>query len=110
MWAMESPANLLEPRNSMSSVNSVGNNSPVQKIINNPIQKQLPASAQPASGQSGADKVELSGVSHLLTSLKANDIRVDKVASVKAQIEAGTYEDDHKLDVAADRLLDDLTD
>jgi anti-sigma28 factor (negative regulator of flagellin synthesis) len=35
---------------------------------------------------------------------------VDKVASIKAQIEAGTYEDDHKLDVAADRLLDDLTD
>jgi len=110
MRAMESPARLLEPRNSMSSVNSVGNNPPIQQIANSPIQKQLPASAQPAAGQSSTDKVELSGVSHLLTSLKANDIRVDKVASIKAQIEAGTYEDDHKLDVAADRLLDDLTD
>ena len=90
----------------MSSVNSVGNNSPVQNIINHPIQKQIPASQQPASRS--ADKVELSGVSHLLTSLKANDIRVDKVATIKSQIEAGTYEDDHKLDVAADRLLDDL--
>jgi len=90
----------------MSSVNSVGNNSPIQKIISQPIQKQLPASAQPAL--STADKVELSGVSHLLTSLKSNDIRVDKVASVKAQIEAGTYEDDNKLDIAADRLLDDV--
>jgi hypothetical protein len=28
---------------------------------------------------------------------------------VKAQIEAGTYEDDQKLDAAVDRLLDDLT-
>jgi len=90
----------------MSSVNSVGNNSPIQNIINQPIKKQIPASAQPAAG--GADKVELSGVSHLLTSLKANDIRLDKVASVKSQIEAGTYESDDKLDVAADRLLDDL--
>lgn len=90
----------------MSSVNSVGNNSPIQKIISQPIQKQLPASAQAAL--STADKVELSGVSHLLTSLKSNDIRVDKVASVKAQIEAGTYEDDNKLDIAADRLLDDV--
>jgi len=92
----------------MSSVNSVGNNSPIQNITNQPIQKPIPAAEKPAT--SSADKVELSGVSHLLTSLKANDIRVDKVASIKSQIEAGTYEDDNKLDVAADRLLDDLTD
>ena len=91
----------------MSSVNSVGTNSPIQNIINQPIKKQIPTSAQPASS-SGADKVELSGVSHLLTSLKANDIRLDKVASIKSQIEAGTYESDDKLDIAAGRLLDDL--
>jgi anti-sigma28 factor (negative regulator of flagellin synthesis) len=109
---MESPANFLEPRTSMSSINSVGNNSPIQKIINNPIQKQLPPSAQQTATSpptSTADKVELSGVSHLLTSLKTNDIRADKVASIKSQIEAGTYEDDDKLNIAADRLLDDLT-
>ena len=57
----------------------------------------------------GVERVELSGVGHLLGSLKANDIRTDKVAAVKAQIEAGTYEDDKKLDVAVDRLLDDLS-
>jgi anti-sigma28 factor (negative regulator of flagellin synthesis) len=90
----------------MSSVNSVGNNSPIQRIINQPIQKEISTAAQPTSTK--ADKVELSGVSHLLTSLKTNDVRVDKVASVKAQIEAGTYETDDKLDIAADRLLDDL--
>ena len=90
----------------MSSVNSVGNNSPVQRIINQPIQKEISTSAQ--SPANSADKVELSGVSHLLTSLKTNDVRVDKVASIKAQIEAGTYESDDKLDIAADRLLDDL--
>jgi anti-sigma28 factor (negative regulator of flagellin synthesis) len=54
------------------------------------------------------DKLELSGVSHLLTSLKTNDVRTDKVSTVRAQIEAGTYEDDQKLETAIDRLLDDL--
>jgi anti-sigma28 factor (negative regulator of flagellin synthesis) len=44
----------------------------------------------------------------LLKTLKNNDIRTDKVAAIKAQIEAGTYEDDKKLDAAVDRLLDDL--
>jgi anti-sigma28 factor (negative regulator of flagellin synthesis) len=89
----------------MSSINGIGSNSPVQKIVNQPIHKLLPAdAAKPAT----TDRVELSGVSHLLKALKSNDIRVDKVAAVKAQIEAGTYEDDGKLDIAADRLLDDL--
>jgi len=38
------------------------------------------------------------------------DVRVGKVESIRAQIDAGTYaDDDHKLDIAADRMLDDLT-
>jgi anti-sigma28 factor (negative regulator of flagellin synthesis) len=52
--------------------------------------------------------VELSGAGAWLDALKANDVRTDKVTQIKSQIEAGTYEDDHKLTVAADRLLDDL--
>jgi anti-sigma28 factor (negative regulator of flagellin synthesis) len=96
----------LEPRNCMSSVNSIGNNSPIQPTNTQPIAKHPAPEA--SSKPSLSDRVELSGASHLLQTLKANDIRVDKVASIKSQIEAGTYEDDHKLDVAADRLLDDL--
>jgi anti-sigma28 factor (negative regulator of flagellin synthesis) len=90
----------------MSSINSVGANSPLQKIVQQPIQKQLPADAP--SQHPTVDKLELSGVSHLLKTLKNNDVRVDKVAEIRAQIEAGTYETDDKLDIAADRLLDDL--
>ena len=90
----------------MNPVNSVGGSSPVQKIVTNPVQKQVPAEA--ARQLPATDRLELSGVSHLLKSLKANDIRGDKVATVKAAIEAGTYENDKKLDVAVDRLLDDL--
>lgn len=90
----------------MSSVNGIGQSSPVQKIIQQPIHKQVPADA-PAQLPT-VDKLELSGVSHLLQTLKNNDVRVDKVAQIKAEIEAGTYETEEKLDIAVDRLLDDL--
>jgi anti-sigma28 factor (negative regulator of flagellin synthesis) len=90
----------------MISVNSIGPNSPVQKIIQQPVTREVSADA-PAQ-QPAVDKLELSGMSHLLQALKTNDIRADKVAAIKVQIEAGTYETDDKLDIAADRLLDDL--
>ena len=90
----------------MNPVQNTGGNSPIQKLASTPIQKQLPADA---SKPRASDRVELSGMGHLLGALKTNDIRADKVASVKAQIEAGTYEDDKKLDAAVDRLLDDLS-
>ena len=88
------------------NVNNVGSSSPVQKIVTNPVQKQVPADAP--KQLRATDRLELSGASHLLNSLKSNDVRADKVAAVKSQIEAGTYEDDKKLNVAVDRLLDDL--
>lgn len=91
---------------SINNVNNLGPTSPVQKIVSNPIQKQVSADA-PAQ-LPATDRLELSGVSHLLQNLKSNDVRAEKVASIKSQIEAGTYEDDKKLDVATDRLLDDL--
>ena len=90
----------------MSDINRIGSNSPVQKIVANPVQKQVPADAP--KQLRGSDRVELSGMSHLLKALKSNDVRTEKVAEVKAQIEAGQYEDDRKLDAAVDRLLDDL--
>jgi anti-sigma28 factor (negative regulator of flagellin synthesis) len=91
----------------MSSINGVGNHSPVQKVVSQPIYKQLPADASSPSTKP-TDKLELSRMSHLLKALKSNDIRVDKVQQIKQQIEAGTYEDEHKLDVTTERLLDDL--
>ena len=90
----------------MSSVNGLGGNSPVQKIISNPIYRSVPT--DPSKSSSATDKVELSGMSHLLKALKNNDVRTEKVAAIKAQIEAGTYEDDAKMDAAVDRMLDDL--
>ena len=91
----------------MNPIQNVGGNQPLQKIANSPVQKQ--ASADAAARPSPKDRVEISGMSHLLSALRSNDVRADKVAAVKAQIEAGTYEDDEKLDSAVDRLLDDLS-
>jgi anti-sigma28 factor (negative regulator of flagellin synthesis) len=90
----------------MNPINNVGGNSPIQKITSTPVQKEVPATE--TKRPSLADRVELSGAGSILSRLKSNDIRADKVADIKARIEAGTYEDDQKLDVAADRLLDDL--
>ena len=90
----------------MSSINGLGGDSPVNKVTSQPVYRTLPATtAQPTRA---SDKLELSGLSHLLQAAKQNDVRVDKVADVKAAIEAGAYEDDKKLDAAVDRLLDDL--
>ncbi|MDP6556758.1 MAG: flagellar biosynthesis anti-sigma factor FlgM [Pirellulaceae bacterium] len=36
------------------------------------------------------------------------DVRTDRVAELRAQIASGAYETDAKLDVALDRLLDEI--
>jgi flagellar biosynthesis anti-sigma factor FlgM len=90
----------------MSSVNGIGNQSPVQKIVSQPVQKQV--SAEAPKQMMATDKLQLSGQAHFLQALKGNDVRADKVSNIKAQIQAGSYESDAKLDVAIDRLLDDL--
>ena len=50
-----------------------------------------------------------SHVNHLLQTLKAGgDIRADKVASMRQQIQAGGFETEARLDGAITRLMDDL--
>jgi anti-sigma28 factor (negative regulator of flagellin synthesis) len=87
------------------SINGIGGSQPVQRVISNPIQKTIPTES---TASKPSDRLELSGLSGLLKTAKQNDIRADKVADIKAQIEAGKYENDEKLDIATDRLLDDL--
>ena len=36
------------------------------------------------------------------------DVRADRVADIRSQLEVGTYETDEKLDVAIGRLLDEI--
>ena len=91
----------------MSSIHGVGGNNPIQKVTGQPAAR--PTEKTKAASTRSADKLELSGVSHLMQALKANaDVRIDKVATIKQAIEAGTYEDDAKLDATVDKLLDEL--
>lgn len=90
----------------MNPIQNVGASSTINKVQSaTPSAKAEPLSEPIARGR---DSVELTGMQGYLSALRANDIRVDKVAEIKAQIEAGNYETDEKLDIAADRLLEDL--
>lgn len=67
--------------------------------------------AKPTAGTQMPDRAELthSGELHRLIELaKGGDVRADKVAAIKTQINAGTYDVAGKADLVADRLLDDL--
>ncbi len=92
----------------MSSIHGLGTVAPLQQT--QATNKSAATTATSATKTSSlSDRLELSGMSGLLQSLKVGgDFRADKVATIKSQIEAGTYEDDAKLDAASDRLLDAL--
>ena len=88
----------------MSGINPIGNSWNIQSLSQQPILRSI----SPSSVARATDRLELSGHSHLLTALRSNEVRVDKVAVIKSQIEAGNYESDEKLDVAIDRMLDEM--
>ena len=78
-----------------------------------PIQRPHSAGlAKPGSVGSAEpirDELQLSDAAQLLDQVgDVSDIRMDKVASIRAQIESGTYETPEKLEVAIDRLLDEI--
>jgi len=91
----------------MSSVNNINGGSAVSKVVSQPIKKSLPATGGEAP-QRASDRVELSGVSQFLQALKSNDVRGDKIAGIRAQIEGGTYDLEGKLNSVTDKILDDL--
>ena len=109
---MESPAERNVPSQwwcIMSGINGVGANTPLHNVskVSQPVTKSIPANA--AKALPLTDKVQLSQVNQMMATLKAGgDIRADKVAAIRAQLEAGTYETEAKLDKAIDRLIDDL--
>ena len=87
----------------MSSINGLGAVSPLQQTQNITGKAATSQTAKPSL----TDRLELSGVSHLLQTLKTNDIRTEKVAAIKAQIADGSYDaDGSKLDAAAGKVLD----
>ena len=66
------------------------------------------AAAQPSS-IAQVDQVDISPeASFVAEARELPDIRQDRVATIKAQIESGAYESDDKLEAALDRFLDEL--
>lgn len=55
------------------------------------------------------DEVQISEMGKMLEALsEVPDIREDRVAQIRQQIAAGEYETEQKLNLAVDRLLDEL--
>ncbi|MEM6393243.1 MAG: flagellar biosynthesis anti-sigma factor FlgM [Planctomycetota bacterium] len=66
-----------------------------------------PVASSPVNRPS--DRAEFSDAARFLAQLNdVPDIREDLVSSVKSAIDKGAYESPEKLDIAVDRLLDDL--
>jgi negative regulator of flagellin synthesis FlgM len=69
----------------------------------------IAAEARPVETAATADVVEISNVARL--TLKVNElpeIRADLVERVKAEIAAGTYETPERIDIAVNRLMEEL--
>ncbi|MFO0901482.1 MAG: flagellar biosynthesis anti-sigma factor FlgM [Pirellulales bacterium] len=65
--------------------------------------------ASPTSYSTPTDTVEFSSEANLISQVHdLPDIRADRVAQIRAQIAAGAYETDEKLNTALDRLLDEF--
>jgi negative regulator of flagellin synthesis FlgM len=57
----------------------------------------------------GMDRVDISPEAELVSRVgDLPEIRADRVAEIRAQIAAGVYETDEKLQIALGRLLDEL--
>ena len=55
------------------------------------------------------DQVDISAEAQFIDQVhELPDIRADRVADIRAQIDAGMYETDEKLDIALGRLLDEI--
>jgi negative regulator of flagellin synthesis FlgM len=68
--------------------------------------------SKPASttqSQGIQDELQLSDAAQLIEQTRdVPDIRYDRVAQIRAEIAAGTYETDEKLEMAVGRLLDEI--
>lgn len=69
----------------------------IDKVHSDPVQ---PAPA-------AADRIEMSEVGHLVADAMAlPEVRLDRIAELKAQIEAGTYQTEQRLLGALDKFLE----
>ena len=64
---------------------------------------------QALSNSVSVDRVEISQIARLMSEVSLlPEVRAEKIAQVRAQIESGAYITPEKLDIAVERLLMDL--
>lgn len=82
------------------------------QAINAPHQVRPAPTAEKPTEQTpttGVDQLDISPEADLISRVRETpEIRADRVAQIRAEIAAGVYETDEKLDVALDRLLDEI--
>jgi|SRR5579872_4980077 len=77
--------------------------------INRPENAAGPAETAPVGPTSPKDEVEISAVGKMLDDAsRTSGVREQRLAQIKAAIEAGTYETPEKLELALNRMLETL--
>lgn len=77
--------------------------------ISSPHHNRASESLNSTQGPREADQLDISPEADLVSRIHdLPEIRADRVAEIRAQIESGAYETEAKLDVALDRLLDEI--
>jgi negative regulator of flagellin synthesis FlgM len=71
--------------------------------------RTAPAQAASSPYSSGIDQLDISPQADFVAQARdLPEIREDRVASIREQIKSGTYETPEKLDMALNRLLDEI--
>ena len=76
--------------------------------ISAPHRSAAPQGAAPRSAR-GADQLDISPEANYVSRTRdIPEIRADRVAEIRAQIASGAYETPEKIDIALERLLDEI--
>lgn len=79
------------------------------QAINAPHRAYSTAGSAPSGRAAATDQLDISPeASFISRARELPDIRADRVASIRAAIASGAYETDDKLNVALDRLFDEI--
>jgi len=77
--------------------------------INPPHRLTQTQSCSGSCGSTGVDQLDISPEADFVAQTRdLPEIREDRVAQIRSQIQSGTYETADKLDVALSRLLDEI--
>lgn len=78
--------------------------------LSGPHRAQGPAPQQPSQPLHGADQLDISAEASFVGQVhEMPEMRFERVAEIRQQIEAGTYDTEEKLNIAVGRLLDELS-